>query len=298
MSDNTDQDGIAFDGGAESVELAASVDRQDGVLGSLEGGSTSLSATQIPEREFLLEVVRRAPLLSALRKRSVTAAEIADSVDMSRSTVHRATISLEEHNMIEQSDGEYSLTTTGEMITETMADFDTRVGTTMALEPFLNNIDMDDVPIEHFVNAKITRPSPRQPHVSIQRIVELIEQSETLQMLSTVLSPIYVDVGYREMTDGMHIEAVFDEEVIEIMLSQYAEKAAETIQTGNFDVFVHEGLPFELFILDDRIGMAAHDEHGIAKLLVECDAPEAMKWAHDVYDQHHADADPLLMREQ
>ena len=297
MSDD-ERNGLAFDGGAESIDLAAPIGRDEGAMGGDRGEHDHPPPTQVTERELLREVVRRAPLLAVLREGPGTAAEVSESVDMSRSTVHRATISLEEHNLIAQSDGEYSLTNPGEMIAQTLSRFDERVGTAMALEPFLNNIEVNDIPLEHFVDAKITRPSPRQPHASIQRIVELIEQSSSLQMLSTVLSPIYVDVGYREMTDGMHIEAVFDEEVIEIMLSQYAEKAFETVQTGNFDVFVHEGLPFELFILDDRIGMAAHDEHGIAKLLVECDTAGAIDWASDVYGQHRADADPLPLESQ
>ena len=114
-------------------------------------------------------------------------------------------------------------------------------------------------------------------------------------MLSTVLSPIYVDVGYREMMDGMGIEAVFDREAFEIMVSQYAEQAEKSIRSGKFDVYAHEGLPFELFIFDDRIGMAAHDGSGIAKILVECDAPEAIEWAKTVYDEHRAEAEPLLV---
>lgn len=298
MSEDDIRHALAFDGGAESIDLAASIARHEDAMGGTQSECDGSVPAQVTDREFLLEVVRRAPLLSTLRDGAVSAAELSDSVDMSRSTVHRATISLEEHKLIEQSDGKYSLTNTGEMLAETMAGFDERVGTAVALEPFLNNIDRNDIPLEHFVDAKITRPSPRQPHASIQRIVELIEQSESLQMLSTVLSPIYVDVGYREMSDGMHIEAVFDEAVIEIMLSQYAGKAAETIQTGNFDVFVHEGVPFELFILDDRVGMAAHDGDGVAKLLVECDAAGAIDWAYDVYDQHRAAACPLQLGDQ
>jgi predicted transcriptional regulator len=114
-------------------------------------------------------------------------------------------------------------------------------------------------------------------------------------MFSTVISPVYVDVGYREMMNGMKIEAIFDREVIDIMLSEYPEKAHETIATGNFDVYTHDGLPFELFIFDDKIGMAAHNENGIAEVLVECDDSSAIEWAEDLYAKHLSTAESLML---
>lgn len=280
------------DGGAESVELSASKDFDRGLTGTNLG---DVSPAESAKQEFLLETVRRGPLLELLLRGPASAAELSESIEMSRSTVHRATNTLEESDLIRQSDGEYELTSVGQIIAETTRNFGEQVWTAVALEPFLNIIDVDWIPIEYFVDARITRPSPRQPHTSIQRIVELVEQSDTLRMLSTVLSPIYVNVGYREMMDGMEIEAVFDEEAIEIMVSRYMDEAIETIQTGNFDVYSHAGLPFELFVLDDKVGMAAHDENGIARLLVECDDPAAIRWAQEVYELHVSEAQPLSL---
>lgn len=241
-------------------------------------------------QEFLLEVARRGPVLQALRSGPVGGNDLARTVELSRSTIHRAANSLQAHDLIEKRDGQYELTGLGRVVAEKVDTFGAEVGTARALEPFLNTVEMDDIPTEHFVDAKVTRPTPRQPHTSIQRIIELIERSDVLQMLSTVLSPLYVEVGYREMRDGMEIEAVFDRECIDIMVSQYAEQAHETVGTGNFTVYAHHGLPFELFILDDRIGMAAHDETGIARVLVECDAPAAVEWAEDLYAEHRSEA--------
>lgn len=167
----------------------------------------------------------------------------------------------------------------------------------MSLKQFLNAIELngDRFPIEHFTDARITRRKARQPHNTIHRIIELFENSDSLRMFSTVISPVYVDVGYREMMDGMKITAIFDQEVIDIMLSEYPEKAYETITTGNFEVFAHDGLPFEMFIFDDKIGLAAHNENGNAEVLVECDDPAAIEWAETLYAEHRSRADPLLI---
>jgi predicted transcriptional regulator len=78
------------------------------------------------------------------------------------------------------------------------------------------------------------------------------------------------------------------------MASIYTEKARETIKMGNFSVYSHPGLPFELFILDDKMGMAAHDENGVARVLVECEGTAAIEWAKDLYAEHRSEAVPLL----
>lgn len=285
------------DGGAGSAAPPASRSDDDGPAANRGLGTGPTEPVADGQQELLLEIVRRRPVLQALRSGPAGGSELARSVDLSRSTVHRATNSLEEHNLVAKSDGEYELTRLGRVVAEKVATFRAEVGAAQSLEPFLNTIDMDGFPTEHFIEARITRPTPRQPHMSIQRIIELIEGSDTLRMLSTVLSPLYVDVGYREMRDGMEIEAVFDEEVIDIMVSQYTHKAYETIEMGNFSVYAHQGLPFELFILDDKIGMAAHDENGVARVLIECESAAALDWAEALYVEHRAEAVPLELSE-
>lgn len=297
MNDDTDlrRDGAAADGGTRSFD----------------GSETSMNDTRrmaddgrggtMPEekQEFLLEAVRRAPLLRALRSDPADPSDLLDSVDMSRSTVHRAVNSLQDHDIVEESNGTYELTSLGEILAEEMEAFGARAWTAATLDQFLNAIELNGngFPVEHFVDADVTRRKARQPHATIHRIIRLIEGSGSLRMLSTVLSPVHVDVGYREMMNGMEIEAIFDRELIDIMLSEYPEKAYETITTGNFDVYAHDGLPFELFIFDDRIGMAAHNENGNAEVLVECDDPAAIEWAENLYSKHLSQADPLMVSE-
>ncbi|WP_436926704.1 helix-turn-helix transcriptional regulator [Halosimplex amylolyticum] len=297
MSDQRDtcRDDSVPDGGTESFDASADAGEPDRtqVRAAREKETEMEPGT---EQEFLLEVVRRGSLLEALRSGAAAADEIVESVDMSRSTVHRATKTLEKHDILEETNGKYELTSLGEIIAAETERFETRIWTAVSLKQFLNPIDVngDGIPVEYFADAKMTRRRPRQPHTTIHRISELIENSDDLRMFSTVISPIYVDVGYREMMDGMEIQAIFDRDVLDLMLTEYPEKAQETISTGNFDLYAHDGLPFELFLFDDKMGMAAHDENGNAEVLVECDDPSAIEWAEDVYSKHLSEAEPLL----
>lgn len=282
------RDGVAADGGSESYSTIG-----NGV-GDSNPSRDDGTAELMPDdkREFLLESIRRAPLLEYLGCGSANAGDILEGVDMSRSTVHRALDSLTDLDVVQEADGEYELTQVGRIVVEEMDRFGTRVWTANSLTQFLNSIDVGgtEIPIEYLSDATVVRREPRQPHATIHRIMELFEKADELRMLSTVISPIYVDIGYKQMMDGMAIEAIFESEVVDLMLSEYPEKAYETMVIGNFDVYAHDDIPFELFIFEDRIGMAAHNQQGNAEILVECDDPTVFSWAEDLYERHLSDA--------
>lgn len=287
---NEDIDKTVSDGGTDSVDQVPA-----GRGTPAESGAGNRHGAPSVDQDVLLEVVRRAPILQALLGDSARANDIVGMVDMSRSTVHRATDSLEEYGILEQVGEEYCLTNLGRLLFQEQKRFEKQTSTALALAPFLNTITItgNGFPIDHFVDATITRHKPRQPHATIHRIIRLIEQSDRLRMLSTVISPVYVDVGYREMMDGMVIEAIFEPEVVNLMLSEYPEKAQQTIGTGNFRVYANAGIPFELFIFDSKMGMAAHGENGNAEVLIECEDAEAVRWAESLYEKHRSQADPL-----
>jgi len=290
-------EGPFADGGTESLgEPSDSVSGSD-VSGGEPPVTESPGVISEPNREFLLEAVRRAPLLRLLQRGPAEASALSASVDMSRSTVHRALNSLEECDVLEKSNEEYELTNMGTFVAEATTRFSTRASTALNLTQFVNSIDMNGhgFPVEYFSDVTITRRKERDPHATIHRIIELFENHEDLRMFSTVISPVYVDVGYREMMDGMQIEAIFEREVLDLMLSEYPEKAHETISTGNFEIYAHDDLPFELFLLEDRIGMAAHNQNGNAEILLECDDPSAIEWAENLYADHLSRADPLRL---
>lgn len=240
--------------------------------------------------DFLVEIVRRSDLLAALQAEPASASDLADRVDLSRSTIHRATDSLTDANLIEKVDGAFRLTGYGTVMAKEVGAFRQRVEATQRLEPFLANVDMTDFPVEHFAKATVIQPKPRQPHYSVRRIMELIEETNELQVFSTVISPFYVEIAHREMLDGMNATAIFDEQTIDIVLEEYREQTQEAIESGHFDVYIHNDLPFELFLFDRRIGMAAHDEHGIPRVLVVSESSEAVAWGQHLFESYLEEA--------
>lgn len=247
------------------------------------------------DRDFLIEAVKRAPVFEELRDGPRDTGELDSNLALSRSTIHRTTQSFMENRLVEKSGDEFELTGFGRTVASEIAEFEARMKSSCQLEPFLNTIGPTDVdvPVERFTDATVTRPKPRQPHFAVKRIIELIEESDSLRMFSSIISPFYVDVAHREMLDGMKIAVIFDPEIIEVVLSEYYDKALEAAETGMFEVQVHDEIPFELFIFDDRIGMAAHDETGIPRAFVEADSPDMIEWAEELYESYEKNADHI-----
>lgn len=247
--------------------------------------------------DFVDETMNRATLLEYLVSEPRTPRSLADRLGVSRSTVHRATEKLGELGLLEKTGGEYRLTPLGETVAGEIAALQTNLETAHRLEPFLNTIDEAgiEVPLEAFDDATVTAPQHRQAHVGVNRIIELIEESESLRMFTSILSPLYVDVAHREMLDGTEIEVLFDRDLIDIVVNKYEAEAREAFETGRFHVLVTEAVPFELFLFDDRMGMAAHDDSGIARAFVESTSPDALEWARDVYRSYAAGAQQFDM---
>ena len=241
----------------------------------------------------LVEVVKRARLFEALQAGPQNLRQLDASLETSRSTIHRTSQSFIDQGLLSKSDEMFELTGLGELVGDELTSFRTRIESLRRLEPFLNTVEPAalDIPIEQFDDATVASPTAGQPHVGVRRIVEGIEASESIRMFSRIISPIYVGAAKREMLNGTEITVVFDADLMDIIVSEYYTEALEALDTGNFEVYLHDDVPFELFIFDDAMGMAAHDENGIPRAFVETTSPAAIEWAESLYRTYEREAD-------
>ncbi|MHB9287001.1 helix-turn-helix transcriptional regulator [Halobacteriales archaeon Cl-PHB] len=242
-----------------------------------------------PPPEFATEVVKRAPILAELDgPEDMTLRELDAAVSLSRSTIHRTLERFAERGLVENSDGEYVLTNYGRTVAAEATAFTTRLDTARRLDELLNVLGPSDVevPLECFADARVVTPGPRRAHQGIKRSLDLFERADSVRILSGILSSLYVDGAVTAMDQGTDIEVVFDEDVVEVIPSEYDDQARQAFETGHFTVYSHEAVPFELFVSDDRIGIAAHDDRGLPRMYVESDDPEAVGWAEELYHRY------------
>lgn len=241
--------------------------------------------------EFRLAAVKRAPLLAALNERPMTMGQLDEHLSVSRSTIHRALVTFEEQGLVRKTDQRYALTGFGRTVAERTYEFTSDLAIARDLDEFLNAVGEDvDVPMEHFRDAEVIRPGPHTTNRVAKRILDLLRETDSIRMFSDVLSPLSADVAHQEMLDGMDLEVVFDERIVDLLASEYVEGTVEAFRTGRFEVYVGSDVPFELFLYDDGMAMTAHDHSALPRMFVETSADAAVEWGEELYRSCREDA--------
>lgn len=235
------------------------------------------------------EAVKRVALLDRLRDGPHTAAELDAALDVSRATVHRATASLVDQGLLAEGEEGYELTGFGVAVAEAASAYRANVAAADRLAPFLDVLDprtVAEIPLDRFVDARVVESEPRRAHADVERIRELLADSESFRLFSRVASPVYVDAAYRAAVDGKRVDAVFDPEAVEILFDGYADRLREAAAVSDLSVRVCDGCPFELFVFDSAVGMTAHDDRGVQHAFVETSDPAAHEWAERLFDRY------------
>lgn len=250
------------------------------------------------DTERLLDLIRRAPVLEALREAgSMDRRELEQRLDVSKSTVHRFTRSLRENGLIERAGGEFVLTPLGEVSAEEVAAFETAVETAHGLAPVLDAASTHDIDfdVRAFADATVTTAAPGNPYRPVSRFMTLVGETDRLCGLDpTAINPLHVDALYERIIGGMATDVVFPSAVIEELLTTHPGRAERALESGNLTLSVHDDLPFGVTICDERVGVGIYDDDtGLLRTYADTAGPTAREWAEAVYATYRDEATPL-----
>lgn len=240
-----------------------------------------------------VEATKRADLLGVLGDDPATIGDLEDRLDYSRSTIHRAIESFREQAAVARGEDGYVLTPFGRTLDAETATYREQVATASRLKALLNGLSADapELPLSAFADASVNVPDGRRLHLSLRRLRALLEECHRVRLFSSVVSPLYVDLLYDSVLDGVDVTAVFDPAVVEIIFEEYAGDVREAAGAGAFEVRIAEDCPFELFVFDETVALATHDETGHLQAFVETSAQDAYDWAERLFEQYHRAAD-------
>ena len=249
------------------------------------------------DTDALVALVRRAPALAALREGPLDRRDLEERLGVSRPTVHRLTRTLDERGLVERAGGEFALTGLGEVIAETVGEFERDVEAARRIAPVFEAVSDHDPAIDPgaFAGATVTTAAPGNPYRCVERFMELVSETDTLRGVDpTAINPLHLDDIHARIVDGMETDAVFHPEVVAELLTSNPERAHTAFESGNLTLRVHDDLPFGLTLCDDRIGVGVYDdETGMLRTYVDTDAPDAREWAKAVYADYRAEATEL-----
>lgn len=248
----------------------------------------------------LVDTIRHGPILEELLKGPLDRREIERRVDVSRTTSHRMTRWLDERNLIEKSEGEFSLTGQGEIVAEETLRYERNIQSGRRLAPLLEVIcdHHKEFVIEPFADATVTTAEPDDPYRPIERFVSLFRETDTFRGFNTTqMAPLSVEEFHQRIRDEMETELIYLPDVIEKLCSTAPERASEAFESDHLTLRTRDALPYGLAIFDNRVGIGGYDkETGQLRVFVDTDAAIAREWAESVYASFRADSDPLNER--
>jgi predicted transcriptional regulator len=250
--------------------------------------------------DVLLEVVRRRAVLTTLQENAMAPSDLADRLDISRSTVHRVARQMEAENLVERSDGHLGLTPLGDVVADELRAFEETFAAAQRLEPALAAFHDTrfTFPVDAFADATITEATPQDPYRPVNRFMSLIEGTETVRGIDPAsINPLHLDDLHQAVVDGMETDAVFRPSVVEELFRNNPERVRTAYESGNLTLRTHEDLRFGLTLCDDRVGLGVYDgETGMMELYLDTDSPAAYEWAEGVYATYLVEADVVDWR--
>lgn len=247
--------------------------------------------------DVLIEAVKRAPMLAALREESLARHELETRLDISKSTAHRNTKSLAEQGLLKKSHGDFVLTQFGQAVADIVAAYEREMDITVRLAPVFEAISGIDppCPIEAFADATVTSTNSGDPFGPLARFVSLVAETDSLRMFdSYAIAPTYIDEIHGRVLDGMRTEVVERPDVAEDVMEHYPAKCVQLCASEHLSMRIHDDIPFGLVILDDRIGLGVRDEEtGVPQAFVDTDSTMARAWAETIFDTYWSEATHL-----
>ena len=249
------------------------------------------------ETDDLIQVLRHRHVFAALTEEPLERRQLEERLGVSRATSHRYVRTLEELGIIEKIDGRFVLTDLGTDIAETVATFETEVGTRLRLAPMMDAVSGVDPPvdIEAFEAATVTSVERGDPFAPLTRFFSLAQDATTLRAINTCsIAPTYLEEFKERILDGMQTELIDRPGIIADIMQRYPEKCVQVCVSGNLTQWIHEerdALPFGLVHFDDCVGIGLFDgTNGTLATFIDTDDPAAVEWATVVYDQYRSDS--------
>ena len=252
----------------------------------------------LDEISFLARSDHRIEVLAALAGQPCDRNDLRAATGASSPTMGRILADFEDRRWIDRDGRTYELTRLGEFVAERFMDLREAMEAERKLRdvvPWLPR-EMEGFTIDLFADATVSYPGPGYPYQPVERVTQLIEDTETMRGFgTTVVKSSNLEAVCRAIVDGMEFEFIYSPDVLETIVAWNPEKVAEADARENCTIFLHDSLPDSdwcgIGIYDDRVGICCHDiETGMLKAIVDTESPAALRWAESVYERYRDEA--------
>lgn len=249
---------------------------------------------------FLARSEPRVRLLKEIYEQQVIEKnELRERVDASRTTVQRNLDALEERGWIEGDNRTYTITPSGQPVTEQLLRLLDTVYAARRLQPFLEFAPHEqfDLDFHRLATADITVADETDPYAPVNRHVALMEDADHFRCLlpAVGLQPMMV-ARTCVLEHGNRHEVILDPGVADTVrtVDVYRDVLVDLVSSDRARLLVSDDpVPFYLGLADDVVQIGVGDDEGTPRGLVESDASDVRRWANRTYSEYRDDATPM-----
>jgi len=253
------------------------------------------------EVEDALSLLKRLPFLSAIRDERLTRRELQERLGVTRTTVYRTTVDLEERELIERTDAGYRLTARGVGATAATEYYGESLALTNRLRPLLEFVDHPLLlrSLHLFADAEILRLDPNEPLRIGDWMRTRIGRTDRYRSLGSAYgSGQRLDEVVESAKAGTSMEVVYSRRDLQWWFDLGEEQMSTILAQPNCTAYVHDDLPSPLNLFDDTVVVVGVDERtGLPGVCAVTACVEAADWAETMFRRYRREAEPVDVEE-
>lgn len=253
--------------------------------------------------DIALEIIdlfcRRRVVLARLVEEPGDKRTLADELDISRSTLDRATRELEAVDAITYKEGRYTVTPIGEWFVRDFFSYLERLQLALEFEPFLQWIPVDefDLDLRHLKDAELFLPESGDPYAMVNHHVRTLSKADEFSGILPLIGLHAFEAAYEQVVEnGASHEIIVEEDIVETLATKecYASKFQQLRNCTKFTLSKYNGsIPYFVGIFDNEKVQIGVDEDGEPRALVETSQPEVRAWAKEAISEYREHATTL-----
>lgn len=247
---------------------------------------------------FLTASPNRVAALEALTAGPHERSDLQEAIDASRSTVKRILNGFRERGWVARDGRAYSITPLGELVAARFRALLETIDASAKLREVVQwlPIQAPDFDVEQFADATVTTAAPGAPYRPINRLMDLIEETDTesVRAFGARPPPGYFDTLDWKVDEGLAVEVLFSSIVVEAFIESPPVAVVESVENERFSFRVCEDLPCGLTLLDDHVAICGYDPNtGMLQALIDTDDPAAVEWGERTYESYRRESRPI-----
>jgi len=140
---------------------------------------------------------------------------------------------------------------------------------------------------------------PPAPHAPITQLEDLLQHSDQIKGLSSIVLPRYVPLFHHHIVEReTDTDLLLNVELIEYLWQNYPDEMDAVFESDDEIIRqLDQKPPFGLVLIDEEVvWFAVYDEGGGLKGAIVNDSETAVTWAAEIFRSYHQQAEQVLIR--